>query len=598
MPDREREKLLAKLNKNLFVPEAFEQKNYHREIDRNQRDEFITRDLNSLSWIARLVLWIRSKVRGKSIRDLYVANALKLLKKRISRQSPGLTGFEARDLSPKLAEEIFNVYVLTVPIRDIFQRIWLVPTDLEQMLMTLLEQRIPHVCLGLGDLVPSEVLEDIYSQSGSKSAMTEEITRKLEKYTASIPESIFLDLSKDLLPLTVTKDLVLYPYKAFFQLFNFTPLDEDLNRKTFFKSASAMLCLKHLERLRYALQEAGALRGTEDLAPDVVAYLTEVKTQIESEADLKFQHDIEDEAENTQDEDGDDEVKPEPDTAISMIIKRLVQKANSLFSTLPLEELIRYFMKDPYYELLGGRPELRLKELYVSVLRLRSNAELEKVFPEIRKRVIEGKITDLFQGRNMTSFRNYREYESIDYRTLELPHFQHTRSISLLFNYAHLFYKDYLLEGVQVLERGVLGNNRITRDRLLQHAAAVGEIETRIITFDYSISPDAEDGKLFQRLRFTLAQDRGHRKMYRTLVLQKDREALAIIERGMESVRGLWRVFDEIISSKTESFQTQLSTHYYIKGVPVPLVQILKERRDHMGKFVNLHNQVLGLEKT
>ena len=50
MPDREREKLLAKLNKNLFVPEAFEQKNYHREIDRNQRDEFITRDLNSLSW--------------------------------------------------------------------------------------------------------------------------------------------------------------------------------------------------------------------------------------------------------------------------------------------------------------------------------------------------------------------------------------------------------------------------------------------------------------------------------------------------------------------------------------------------------------------
>ena len=53
MPDREREELLAKLKKSIYDEESYEEKSFHRDIDRNQREELITQDLNTISWITR-----------------------------------------------------------------------------------------------------------------------------------------------------------------------------------------------------------------------------------------------------------------------------------------------------------------------------------------------------------------------------------------------------------------------------------------------------------------------------------------------------------------------------------------------------------------
>ena len=87
-------------------------------------------------------------------------------------------------------------------------------------------------------------------------------------------------------------------------------------------------------------------------------------------------------------------------------------------------------------------------------------------------------------------------------------------------------------EIVRILERNVLDQNRITRDLLLSHAANLEDLEDKIKQFDYSLSPDSEDGKLFQRLRFSLAGDPSHQRMYRTLVVQKDREVKTLLDRS------------------------------------------------------------------
>jgi hypothetical protein len=602
MPDKEREELLARLKKSLFVPDEAEDKKYHKEIDRSEREERLTKDLNMVSWISRFILWIKSKLSGKNVREMYLNARIKQLKKGIGTKYPGLTGFETRDLSPKVAMAVFSMYVLTVPVREIYKRMWMKTEDFEGMLMTLLEGRIPHVKKVLGELVTREILEKIFAESGTKEAMRDFVSKKLDNYFDSIPDGVFKDLERDLLPITCTKDLILYQYKSFFQLFHFTPIDEDLGKKTFFKSASAMLCLQHLERLHFALSQAILLKDATEISNDILEYLTVLKKSINEEIEEEITDGLTNENEAPQAEDSDENAEngdqdSEVDEGIAESLKRLTQKAIVVFRAIPLGLLVKYFMKDPYHELMKGVPELRLKELYVSVLRLKVVAELEKVFPEIRKQVVDGEIQELFEGKSMIHFRNYRAYESIDYKKLELPFFRFTRSVHLLFNYVRHFYKDYIRDGVQILERGILAQNRITRDRLLQFAAAVEDIENRAVSFDYSLSPDSEDGKLFQRLRFTLAQDKSHQRMYRTLVLQKDREVQAIITRGVEAIAGLHGVFDEIINSRSEAITSQLNNNYFVKGKPVSLQQILAERKDHQKGFVELLAQVVKLEK-
>ena len=599
MPEKEREELLNRLKKSIYVPEEVEEKKYHKEIDRSEREEHLTSDLNKVSWISRLILWIKSKLSGKSVREMYLNTRIKQLKKGIASKYPGLTGFETRDLSPKVALTVFSLYVLTVPLREVYRRMWMQTEDFEGMLMTLLEGRIPKVKKTLEELIPRETLEKIFAESGTKEAMRDFLSKKLENYFDSIPDGVFKDLERDLLPITCTKDLILYQYKSFFQLFHFTPLDEDLGKKTFFKSASAMLCLQHLERLHYALSQAILLRDATEIPNDILEYLTALKESINEEVEEKITEGLTNENGEETDEDGAEENAQtgEIDDVIASSLKKLALKAIAVFRALPLDLLVKYFMKDPYHELMKGVPELRLKELYISVFRLKVIAELEKVFPEIRQQVVEKEIQEVFEGKTMIHFRNYREYESIDYKKLELPFFRFTRSLHLLFNYVRHFYKEYIREGVQVLERGILGQNRITRDRLLQYATAVEDIENRSVSFDYSLSPDSEDGKLFQRLRFTLAQDKSHQRMYRTLVLQKDREVQSILTRGIEALGGLRGVFDEIINSRSEAITSQLNNNYFIKGRPVSLEQILAERRDHQKRFVDLLAQVVKLEK-
>lgn len=599
MPEKEREELLKKLQNSLYVPEEADEKKYHREIDKNEREERLTKDLNRISWISRIILWFKSKVSGKSVRQIYLGMRIKRLKKSIATKYQGLTGFETRDLSPKVAELIFSLYTLTVPLREIYKRIWMNSDDFESMLITLLEKRIQRPKRSLEDVAGQQALEDNFAKYGTKEAMRDLVVKSLERYFSSLQDGIFRDLERDLLPLTYTKDLVLYQYKSFFQLFHFTPLDEDIGKKTYFKSASAMLCLQHLERLHHALSQAMMLKDAPEVSRDILAYMTVLRKRIVAEEDEKLAAGLDDE-DNRQNE-GDDASEGidggAVDESIELALKRLVQKAVSVFRSLPLEGLIKYFMKDPYYELVRSLPEMRLKDLCVSVLRLKVLAELEKTFPEIRSRVVEREIKELFEGKTMVRFRNYREYESIDYEKLGLPFFRYTRSVHLLFNYCRHFYKEFIREAVQVLERGTLAQYRITRDRLIQYASAVEDIENKAVSFDYSLSPDSEDGKLFQRLRFTLAQDKSHQRMFRTLVLQKDREVRSIIDRSLEAMSGLADVFFEIINSSSEVIRGQLNNNYFVKGVPVPLHQILAERGNHLKKFVDLLTQVSKLDK-
>ena len=600
MPENEREELLRKLKSSLTVPGEPDEKQYHRELDSKERDRVIEKDIKKLGWFSRIILWLKSKIGGKSIRELYLASRVNKLKREISGRYPGITGFETRDLSPKLAQEIFGIYALTIQLRKIYQQIWTRTEYFERMFMVLLEGRLQNVKTKLNDLVPEAKLEQIFLNTKSKEAMRTEIISALDTYTDSLSNEVFNTLEEELKPLYFTKDIILYQFISFFQLFHFTPIEDDLGRKTYFKNASAMLCLDHLEKLHYALHAVAQLPASLDLSNDIGMYMNMLKQEV-LQAE-KSSEDNQKEAtagENSQsmEEKNVEENGSENQDAVNDILQKLILRCHAVFKSLPIEEIIRYFLKDPYYQLVRTVPELTIKDLYVSSIRLRFLAELEKKYPEIRKRVVENEIKELFSQHQFVNFRHYREYSSIDYKKMGLPFFAHIRSVTLIFNYIRAFYQGQLQEAAQLLDRVVLSQNRIMRDRLIQHTASVADLEEKIRQFDYSLSPESEDGRLFQQLRFTMIQDPSKQKIYKTLVVQKDREVTSLIDRSIEALAGLEGVFNEVLTSQADNIKSQLNNNFFMKGQPVLLSRILAENKDHINKFRSLVDYVVKLER-
>ena len=486
MPEKEREDLLSKIQSSLTPEEGDEVPGYHKEIDKNERQGLLKKDIAKLPLFSRLLIWLRSKLSGKSFHDAFINYRLRRIKRRIQSTYPGVTGFETRDLNPKLAQEVFDLYTMTVPLRGIYQQMWIRPRDFERLFMSLLEVRIPEPKKTLFDFVPLERMEVIFAETGSKEALREEVVRELMGYIKGIQHSVYTQLEEAILPIAELKEIVLFQYIAFFQLFHFTPREGETPKKTYFKNASAMLSLKKLEGLYHALLGSTRLPAELELPDDLLAYMTMLKSEEEKK---NFGFDEENGAKPDQmegegvDKDLDtfssDDSQKEPvedseehedgsnngfDESISPAHLRLLRRARELFTRIPILDLIRFFLKDPYYEIVGTRQELRLQDLYGSALRIRILSDLDQRFTEIQRNAVDKQVQNLFAGKDFLRFRNYRVYKSLDYEKMGLPFFSYTQSLTLLYNYVRWFYKGYIREGIQILERSALANNRITKD--------------------------------------------------------------------------------------------------------------------------------------
>jgi len=264
---------------------------------------------------------------------------------------------------------------------------------------------------------------------------------------------------------------------------------------------------------------------------------------------------------------------------------------------MPLADLIRYFAKDPYYKLMLTVPHLYLKDFFVSELKIRFLHELDTYIPEIRKRYIKGEIEKLFKNRGFINFQNYREYTSVDFRKLGLPTFAHIQSLGVLYNYIRYYYREFHQEAVKILEKGVLNQNRIAKDRLTMYSGGFEDIQEKIKAFDFSLSSDSDDGKLFQKLRFSIATDASLQKTYQSLILQKDKQAKSLLTRGSECVAGLRKVFADVLSATGDDVAAQLKTNFFLDTKMQPLSSILKNRVEHLDSFDMLLRQLMKIEQ-
>ncbi len=578
LPEEERKELLNKIVKRMKVEEKEEI--VHVELQEEERQKLITEEIEHLSWWYKFLLWLRSFFTGKDKREAYLELKLAYLKRKINQVTPGLTGFETRNLTPKFAKALYDVYVKAYPLFSFFRVFSKDKKFRHSAFSFIVENKYEKTKKGLDDLITLDEMEEIYASTNFEEEIKKEVLKRLNLYLKSIPDSFFKELEESITALTYLEKFIFFPFKTFFQYFHYNLGDSIESKSPFFENAPVMLILDLLEKLYYSVYLVTRI-------PDDFVLNRDILRAYEF-----YRRDLEFSATDINAEDIDKTI----DT-MEKQIRDLIEAIKNFYKKIPLLYLIRYFRKDPYYRLMFNLPKLYIKALYAANLKEKLLQDLKAKLLEIKIRVIDRRIRELFKERKLLELFYYTENPNFDYRKLGLPYFKHIKSLTLLYNYLNGIYKGYIQEAIQLVNSYLLSNNRIVQNRMMQYAAGLEDLEAKIVLFDRSLSEDEEDGKTLVQFRYNLANDISLQKSYRAFVYQKDREALDLIEKGIEYLMGIKKIFDEMLTSPMESIKSTLKTLHVTRGKSNTLGQILRYRSDNISNFTNVMSQLLDIEK-
>ncbi len=373
--------------------------------------------------------------------------------------------------------------------------------------------------------------------------------------------------------------LCAFPFAPFFRYFNCLLTDPPDPHYPDFESAPVMLTLDLMEKLHVALSLVKRCAPDYLFPEEPLAFYLAVRGGV------------------TPGDKRDAEKRAAELARLHGDVMELAHEIDSFETAVPLLDLLRFFRRDPWYQLLFNAPRLYLRNLAFSTLKARLSVQLEERLGTIKERVIGRKLEDLLKGQKLIDFVYYRDAPDFDYRKLSLPYFSSIRSLTLVYNFLLQQFKGTMQEAASLVAATALANNRIIQTRLTQNMSGLEDLEARIVLFDRTLSPDEEDGKQLARYRFNVATDLLLQKSYRSFIQQKDREARELIEKAREFLSGVRSIFDEIRTSTFENTRSLLKTIHVYRGRNQTLGQVLNTRSETIGSFLKLLDQLLELEK-
>jgi hypothetical protein len=577
LPDKERKELLERISRRMEREEGEEA--VPIELREDEREKIIEYELRRAGWWVQFIVWLRTLLSGRRAREVFIDVRLRRLRASIRAASPGLSGFDTRDLSPKFARKVYDLYLRLQPLLEPYRALSSDKVVRAASYAYLVENRYEKARKTVEEFVTGNEMEEIFADTGQTDDIRRRLTTRLGEYVRAVPESFIAALEERCRMHLAIGRMVAFPFTAFFRYFNHVLPEPAEPRYPSFEHAPAMLVLDLLEKLYVPVALVRRAAADPEWAPEPLAYWLLAKSGA-----------------TPADEPG--LARVEPDLArLRVQIAELAAEAESCEAVLPLLDIIRYFRRDPWYQLVFNPPRLYLKSLYTSALKERIGAQLEQRLGTIRERVINRKIQELLKISKPAELQYYRENPGFDHRALGLPTFTHVRSLTFTANYLLAQYKGPILEAVNLLTSTVLANNRITQSRITQHTSMLEDLEARIVLFDRSLAPDEDDGKQLARFRFTIATDILVQKSYRAFLVQKDREARDLIEKAVDALGGVKRVLDEIRTSAFENIRSLLKTLHSWRGRNQTLSQILNARSEGIAAFLKLLDQLMELEK-
>jgi hypothetical protein len=577
LPEQERKDLLERIGKQPEredIPEVVPV-----EMKEAERDKLIASEMQKASAWVRFLLWTRTFLSGKSKEEAFVDLRVRGLRTHIRNVSPGITGFETRDLTPRFARKLFDIYLRVQPLLGVYHILDSDKAVKGAAYASYLESRWAHARKTVDEFMSAEEMEDIFAQTGQVDEIRRKLSLRINEYVRSVPEILVLQLEEQARLHVAIGRLVAFPFAAFFRYFSYMLAEEEEGKYPVFEHAPVMLTLDLIEKLHATLSMVRRSAPDYGYAEEPVAYYFSARLGLKQ---------------------GDERDAIKRDAELARLraeVTALAQEVDSFTASVPLMDLLRFFRRDPWFQLIISPPRLYLRSLYFASLKARLSQELEEKLGTIKERVIDRKIREVLKGQPMVEFEYYRENPDFDFRKLTLPYFSSIRSLTLLYNYILQQFKGVVQEAAAIVSSTALANNRIIQNRLTLSISAIEDLEARIKLFDRSLSPDDEDGKQLGRFRFGVANDLLLQRSYRGFVVQKDKEARDLIEKARESLVGVRRVFDEVRTSTFESTRSLLKTLHVHRGRNQTLGQILNSRGEAIGSFLKLLDQLQEMEK-
>jgi hypothetical protein len=550
------------------------------DLKEDEREKIISHEIAQAGLWVRFLLWLRTFLTGRTRREVFIDIRLRQLKFHIQAVNAGLTGFETRDLTQKLARRIYQIYQLVRPLLPLYHALGLDKSFKGEAFSWLVERRLENAKSTLDHFITEEEMEELFASTGQTEDITKRLSARLNEYIRSIPETFLSQLEEKARLHLFLGSIVFYPFASLFRYFNYILTDsEEEDKAPAFEHAPAMLTLDLLEKLIAVFSRLLELAPDFPLAEEPIAYYLSIRAGLKP--------------------------REEPDT--TRVEQELVRERADIHAltseivqfdaTVPLLDIVRYFRSDPWYELVSGRPQLYLRSLYFSTLKTRLAEELEDRLSGVKEKVISKKIQEVLKGARLTEFINLREAPEEALRKEGLPYLTCVRSLTLLYNYLLHQFKGTVQEATQLLAATALASNRIAQNRLTQATSNLEDLEARIILFDRSLSPDEDDGKQLSRFRANLSTDLLSQKGYRAFIIQKDSEGRELVEKARESLAAVRRIFEEVRLSTFENTRSMLKTLHMFKGRNQTLGQILTARSEAIGTFLQLLDQLLDVEK-
>ena len=591
--EKERKELLKKINLSMNINPGIDESIYNVEMNKDERNRMILEDLKHLSFLERILLKIRQLFSGKSEEAVFTATRFKQLRKSINRKMPGITGFETRNISRKMAEIVYNLYVKSVPLIEVFRDFWSQGETFHLVLSELINERMEGSVRTIDDLITDEEIEKILYDKETKSAIREEILRKLNRHVKKIPAKVFDEIEEEIMPLYYFRSIILFPYSQFLKLFGFDPT---LGGGAFsFKSASAMLCLEYLEKLYYAVYMVQKTSTPIKINDLISKYFTSAGSSDYSDDSLSDNDNSGDE--NNLADNGEEEAEVDDLQWFYTRLNDVYSECRKVSRKVPLIELIKYFRNDIYYKLAFYIPRLKLRDFYSANLKIHLLEQVDEKYTKARNVLIEKNINRFFNNLQMKKFLHYRYYTSFDYSKIGVNYFHHVKTLEILYNYLEHYYNNKYRSMIDIVTRIIFSQDKITINSIMVQLSALDDAFIKIQDFDNSLSPDEEDGKLFLRLRYGLGNDTAYLKMYKSFIAEKNKTSKDIIDKSLEAFDSIVNIFLQLKVSPSYELKNTLKSSYLIGGRSITFQEHIDGFLENVKYFKTLITQLRKFEE-
>jgi len=527
----------------------------------------LKKDAEKMGFFKKLIYRIVSFFMVIRYEELLLRSKIHELKKNVDKISHGLVYWDRNQLSEVFGKAIWDLYSTVWPVIPVFQEIGKKNTIIEKTVTDLLETIIPNPKTSVFDLVTLSEMGDIYRTSGQKEKIHKRVRDSIQPYLDQISEDSFKKVKDLISPVYYLRHLVLYPYHVLLQAFGANISDDEPVECPPLRPAFIKGQIDFIEKLYYSLYLANKIQYHDATWRPLFQNYINISGE--------KAHDVE---------------------TYVKVIKNIFEEAHSIFGEIPWKDILQALNENPYYSLRFYTPQFDVKSFYRANLIVRFAEQVDDIFPELRKSVIEREKNALFPNQNSQLFVHYNWENNSNLRAYNANGFRHVDSINLINTFAQTHYTNHILPLFQTLSRVVLQSFKNLNSNLLDILSQIEDLKVTLNKFDRSLSSESNDGVTYMRLMQELKTKPLTVRNMNEFTQKKDKEARAIIEKSYDIFTRAKKILEEINENTSDKMRSSLKLPYIMGGAKRAIRDAVVEKIESFSKLLNLISDLFNEE--